>query len=107
MTETPGHSFQVVFPQQILARLKALAEKATAQGIGPRFAADLRVIVDSLIRDPLEWGDPSHRLHQLGLLVCNRVYAKMQVSYAIDEQRRIVYVKECKPLDSHPLERAP
>src|SRR5262245_38170274 len=107
LTENPGHLYQVVFPQLILARLKDLAVRATAQGIGPSFAADLRVIVDSLTKAPMSWGDPSHRLHQLGLLVCNRVFARLLVSYAIDEQRRIVYVRECRPLDNHPLERAP
>ncbi len=107
MTNGAEEPFQVVFPQYILQNLKAWGQKAIALGIRQQFAAALRTVLAKMTVEPLRWGDPNFRLHNMGLLVCHRVYQMLDVTYAVDEQRRIVYVKEMKPLPGHPLGQVP
>ena len=53
------------------------------------------------------WGDPSARLRWLGLLKCRGSLAPLNVYYAVDEARRIVYVTEFRPFTGSPLDEPP
>ncbi len=52
----------------------------------------LRILDQHLAAEPLTWGDPQYRLQHMGLSTYLRLHAMLRVFYAVDEQRRIVYV---------------
>jgi hypothetical protein len=63
-------------------------------GVLPQLSAAARIVNQHLKNDPLCWGDPNYRLRNLGLLVCQGIHRPLLVRYAVDEVRKIVYVKE-------------
>lgn len=107
MTGRTGGRFQVVYSQRLHERLRALGEQAFRLGVGLEYVDVLRTIHDKLESEPLDWGDPQYRLHVLDVLVCNRVYGLLQVSYGVDERNRLVFVREIRGHPSSPLDRGP
>ncbi len=43
--------------------------------------------------DPMEAGEPKHRLKHLGLLLCVATRRPLLIHYAVDEQRQWVYLR--------------
>jgi hypothetical protein len=91
----PGN-FQVAFSQTVRDQVRALTRRANKRGIGAEFRADLEFIIERLMTDPLGWGDPNYRLHNLGLLVCRGLRPLVYVYYAVDDVRRIVHLTRFK-----------
>ena len=52
-----------------------------------------RSIFSQLQLDPLAIGNPLYHLHHLGLLVCVAAAKPIAVHYAVDDVRKIVYLK--------------
>lgn len=96
MPDVPGPDFNVVFSTQNRERLRAWAKEAIRLGQGGQFLESLGRLIHNLAATPQTWGDPLYRLKHLGLVMYHRVFEFFYVSYAVDEQRRIVYVKEIK-----------
>jgi hypothetical protein len=86
--------------------LQSWGPKAEKLGILAELADALKVISHRLAMDPLVWGEERYRLDQMGLQVRCGIHAQLRVNFAVDEQRRIVYVTEFLPLTGHPLESA-
>jgi hypothetical protein len=107
MPEEPGGTCRVVYFPQVVERMKGLAKRAVALGLAEQFREDLQQIQQKLLTESMTWGDPIYRLRHLGLVVHHRLEATMQILYAVDEQRRIVYVKEIKLRPDHPLGQEP
>jgi hypothetical protein len=84
--------------------MRTWAQRASRKGISAKYAAALKMIYRQLTTVPSTWGDPCNRLVHLGLTVYHRVYAPLYVSYAVDEARRIVYVKTLSVLPRSGLE---
>ena len=103
MTAGAGGSFRVSCSQKERDRLTVWAAKADRLGLRDQFLAALKAINQRLSAEPLVWGDPNYRLHQLGLLVYSGIYSMFQVEYAVDEANHIVYVKQFRLLPWHPL----
>src|SRR5262245_54335070 len=104
MADPASPPFRVSFSREFGARLRGLGRRAAELGIGDEFLAAVREINRRLTDDPLAWGDPNYRLHHLGLLMCQAIYSFLQVLYAVDEARRLVVIKEIRPLPGHALE---
>jgi hypothetical protein len=103
MSDSSNGVYHVSYSGANLEQLRRWSDRAVDLGIGPAFAAALKTIHRKLTTDPLNWGDPSYRLHHLGLLVCHGIVWNIQAHYAVDEARRIVYVKDYQLLSGHPL----
>jgi len=103
MNPPPGPPFRLAFSGAIGDELRRLAERAAALGIGPRFAAALTEIRERLQSDPLTWGDPLYRLHNLGVVVCRRLTDRLLVEYAVHEAQRVVWLTAVLPVFGHPL----
>jgi hypothetical protein len=69
---------------------------AAKTGRAREITAALRRIDFRLRVDPIGFGDPSYRLHHLGLLKCLGYRPPLYVYYAVDEVRHIAYVTEVK-----------
>lgn len=100
-------AYRLVYSQVVAQRLKELAEQAVRTGFGQEFVAALKAILRILAENPLEWGDPHYRLRALDLLVCHGIHSFLHVRYAVDEERKIVYIMETSPLPNHPLSQGP
>jgi hypothetical protein len=103
MPDGPPGTYQVVYFPDLLKQLKQWAQRAVDLGLADQFRAALKSAQDRLQSDPMTWGDPLYRLRHLGLVVHHRVEPLFHVLYAVDENRRVVYVKNIKPRPGHPL----
>jgi hypothetical protein len=105
MTPNAAGPYRVVCPRSLLDQLRDLAQRAVGIGIGDTIADEVRRIYRGLEEDPLSWGDPQFRLHNLDLLIFHRYCPTFYVRYGVDEENRVVYVTELRPRPGHPLER--
>src|SRR5262245_7044429 len=103
MAETPGPSFRVVYPARVRDQLQEWGRSASSQELRASLAEAMTDIDRRLATDPLTWGEPSYRLHRLGLVVCHGFHARIQVRFAVDQARGIVYVAWFKLLPGHHL----
>src|SRR3712207_4415680 len=106
MAEGPDR-FRVVCPPQQLGPAGEWAERAADAGTHDQFLDMLRTIHESLATAPLDWGDPLYRLGQVGLVVCHRIYSALHVNYAVDEGKRVVYLREIRLAPERPLGASP
>jgi hypothetical protein len=93
MSNAPGDRFRIDQSQQVLDDLKGIVALARMLGRVADVTNDLRRITEYLETHPLAWGDPTHQFRQLGLVVCRGLGQRLVVEYAVDEQRRIVYLR--------------
>lgn len=103
----PDHSagpYKFVYPEQQRHMIRVYGARAARRGIGPAYLAALKSVDHHLTTDPLAWGDPQNRLRHLRLLLCHGMREPLHAYYAADEQRRIVYVREIKPLPDQGLD---
>jgi hypothetical protein len=103
MAESPGLPYKVCCSSKNLEQLKAWGQKAAGLGIHDQFLGALKAINHKLTTEPLNWGDPQFQARQMGLVVCHGIHSPLQVYFAVDESRRIVYVRGFKLLPGHPL----
>jgi hypothetical protein len=87
--------------------LRTWLQDASGLGIRPQYEGALRALTQNLANRPLEWGDPQYRLRHMKLLVLHRLEPLFQAHYAVDEERRIVYLMQVSPRPGSPLDRGP
>jgi hypothetical protein len=104
MPNNPAAPYKFVYRAEQRQQLKTWAARATARGRKQEYVTALKIIHQQLTTEPLTWGEPWYRLHHLGLQVFQRVCMPLHISYAVDEPRRIVYVKKLTPLSGSGLE---
>jgi hypothetical protein len=102
MTDRPYFIDASVEQRRTFNRLAALA---TALGFGEEFRRQTRAAWARLTADPRAWGDPLYNLHHMGLAMHRGLAGRLVVYYAIDEDRRIVYVREFVPAPGSGLDR--
>jgi hypothetical protein len=102
MAGTP-QPFHLVYPGTVRDRLQEWGRQASDPALRASLAKALHTIEKQLATDPLHWGEAAFDLHKAGLAVCNGFHERIQVRYAVDETRRIVYVAWFKLLPGHPL----
>jgi hypothetical protein len=69
-------------------------------------AEALREIIRRLTHHPREWGEPTHSLSGLRLLVHEGFYDRLHVSYAVHESEPLVVVRKVQAMPGHPLSDA-
>lgn len=104
MTTNGDVAYQLVTTGEQNQQIRMWAERAAQIGNMAAYLAALKMIYRQLTTASSTWGDPCNRLPYLDLLVYHRIYAPLYVSYAVDEVRRIVYVKKLRPLPRSGLE---
>lgn len=96
-------AYHISWSQRVREDVAALVSQANAQDILSELAADLRTVADKLADDPLRWGDPLYNYHYLDLTLYRILLNLIQVEYAVDPVRRIVYIKDIIPLPGQAL----
>jgi hypothetical protein len=104
MTADPGHPYHVDYLHPAKTRILRCVKAAVRLGVASECAATIRRIVENLSSAPVAWGDPVHYFKAAKLLQCERLYERIMTVYAVHEEERIVYVKDCIPVLGHPLE---
>lgn len=97
-SETP---YQVDYAGLFLRQLEDLVNQAVRLGTLADLAATVKTIHQRLSMTPLEWGDPLYRLRHLELIVYRGTLAPINVHYAVDEQRKLVYLTQVWPMPGH------
>ena len=101
---SPGDGQPVLYkviPTGVASKLlKQRHLEAIQAGRGAPFLAAFRQIVERLRKDPLVFGEPLYRLKALQLEIRQGIVLPLVVDYAVDEQRRLVYIRGCKALSS-------
>jgi hypothetical protein len=98
MPSNSGDPYRVAVSRKTLDELSELGERAARLGIKQLFLDTLKTIDQKLKNEPATWGDPHYRLRHAGLHSCHGLYSVLHVYYAVDEAKRIFYVKEFQPL---------
>jgi len=107
MPKRPDRPYKIIFLGDQGSVLRALGERAAERGVFDAYAVAVKSIQHRLTTDPLVWGDPQNHLPHLQLLLCHGTRVPLHVYFAVDEQRRIVYVRDIKPFPSCGLDDAP
>jgi hypothetical protein len=105
MTSPAGGPFHIVCPSAQLRRVERWLRDAAVGGPRERLLSTVRTVHDRLARDPETWGDPQYRLPFSGMVMYHRLLIPLQVFYAVDPGRRLVFVKaflRCQPPDGGP-----
>ena len=66
----------------------------------------MRRICDKLATTPHTWGEPFRHYRAAKLVLRKMIHDRILVVYAVHEERPIVFVRECRPIQGHPLESA-
>jgi hypothetical protein len=96
--ERPETPYRVVYAGQSLQQLNDLIEQAVRLGTLTDLEDTVKKIQQRLAAAPLEWGDPLYHLRYLGLFLFRGTLAPLNVIYAVDEQRKLVYLTQIWPM---------
>jgi len=55
---------------------------------------------------PHAWGEEFRHYRAAKLVLRKMIYDRILVVYAVHEEKPVVFVKECRPVQGHPLEAA-
>jgi hypothetical protein len=84
--------------------LRLWAGQAARLGFGESYRAAVLAIHNHMTDHPLSWGDPLYQLHHLDRTVYRGIHRPLQVLYAVHQARRLVFVKEFRPMTDSGLE---
>lgn len=97
-SETP---YQVDYAGQFLRQLENLINQAVRLGTLADLETAMKTIHQRLRTAPSDWGDPLYRLRHLDLMLYRGTHSPLNVHYAVDEQRKLVYLTQVWPMPGH------
>jgi predicted exporter len=103
----PPDPYRVVFSEATRRQLLELQQRAVARGRGEQLLSAAKVVVTRLQSDPLEFGELRKELRALRLQERVAVVRPLVVIYAVDAQRRLVYVTAFRALAGTDVEEGP
>ena len=98
MPEPPNQPFRVIWSQTLRELVRALGKKAIRIGLSEEFFSSVDFILKKLAGEPLSWGDPVYHLKSVDLVVYHGVCRPFHLYYGVDEERRLVFVKDFLPI---------
>lgn len=90
---TPTFPFFLEMSDDTGRNLSLLLRQARINGLGPTVDMALKTIIDRLRHDPITFGEPLYTLKHLKLSIHLGVVHPLAVSYGVDSQNRIVYIR--------------
>ena len=96
--------YQVIASGPAKAALLDLVHKALRKGMHQAVLAAAKTIVERLETDPSGFGEPSHRLSALKLVIHAAIVPPLTVTYGVHEEQPLVFISEFKPLSRFRLE---
>ena len=105
MSSTSG--YRIDAPGVVLDHIRVLSLRAVRKGMLARLTSALRELTEGLSADPVAWGDPLYFYPSLRMLLYQRALGPIHVLYAVDETRRIVYLRQILAFPLGGLESVP
>ena len=96
--ERPEQPYRVVHAGQYLRQMKDLIGQAARLGSLAELATAVKSIQERLSAAPLEWSDPLYHLRYLELFLYRGTHTPLNVIYAVDKQRHLVYLTQVSPM---------
>src|SRR5262245_7162605 len=87
--------YRVIYSDMVRGSLRGLGERARQRQMGAEFVASLQTIEGRLRVDPVTVGEPYQFLRHLRLSVRLVGTPFFYFRFAVDEERRLVYVIDC------------
>ena len=106
MNNPPAPHYKVEFLQPARADIKRCLRGARRLGITQEFIATIRSVHGNLATAPHTWGEPIHHYRAAKLIRRKTIHNRILVVYAVHEEKPVVFVQECRPIQGHPLESA-
>jgi hypothetical protein len=106
MNSPPAPPYKVEFLQPVRAEIKRCLRDAQRIGIAREVIATIRAVHRKLVATPHAWGEPIHHYRAAKLVLRKMIADRLLVVFAVHEERPLVFVKECRPIQGHPLESA-
>src|SRR5947208_3198537 len=102
MTESAHPGYHVVPCGSAKADIGEIMVRAIALGRRAEVVEAIEKAPERMSANPLGWGDPECRLHEMALLKCHGTSPPLIVLYAVDEVRHLVYVHRVLVIPNHP-----
>ena len=84
--------YRVIYSEYVRTALKDLLKRAKAKGVADAVLSALKKIDAELHTHPSVFGEPTYDLHEMHLQARTAVVTPLAVYYAVDEERRLVYI---------------
>jgi hypothetical protein len=97
-SQTP---YRIDYAGQYRRQLEDLINQAVRLGTLADLEAAVKMIHQRLSTAPSEWGDPLYRLRYLELDLYRGTHTPLNIIYAVDEQRKLVYLTQVWPMPGH------
>ncbi len=92
----PAHPFRLRHSDALLKQIHAVRDQFAAAGRADLFDDLLLHLLAGIRQDPLAFGEPTFNYRHLALTNCFAIAAPLAIEYAVDELRRIVYLRRVK-----------
>jgi hypothetical protein len=97
-------AFEIHYSQAIFKAIEDLSDVARRHGVVAGFAESLEHITRQLGSNPLAWGDPLFHYAHLNLRLYRAICGMVIVHYALNEERRVVYIRDIRPMPGSALD---
>ncbi len=106
MTSFPPPPYKVELLQAAEAEVRRRLGEARRLGMARDYLATMRRIYENLTTAPHTWGEPSRRYRDAKLILRKMICDRILVVFAVHEEEPVVFVKEYRPIQGHPLQSA-
>ena len=96
-------TFKVDRTPAVNQQMRELAERAKAARLNDSYADALRLMLERLQNEPLEWGDPEHNAKHPGGIFCHGIVWPLLVRFTVYPDERTVIIFDIRALPSSPL----
>src|SRR5262249_47246174 len=103
MVDLPEGPYRLSLVPIVKEQMRASAARAKTPEVREQFLEALGARFARLAVDPGSAGDPIRNYEKAGIREYRWVQDRVLIGYGVDEENRIVYVKECRPVLNHPL----
>jgi hypothetical protein len=88
-----GKNFEVHLSAAMAKKLRTIHKQAMKRGKGEAVVEAFRRIVQRLESDPLEFGEPLHRLPALRMRIRHGAILPLSIHFAVAEDHALVFLK--------------
>ncbi|HEX3152831.1 MAG TPA: hypothetical protein VHR66_32465 [Gemmataceae bacterium] len=103
MIPDPAPPFELDASGRTREQIRRILDRAAERGIQPAIAHLISAILQHLIADPRDWGDPLWRYHRLQMTRYRGTLGSFRCEYTVHDRIPTVVLIELLPLPGNPL----
>ncbi len=85
--------FQVHLSGQLALKIRQIQEQASIEGRGQEVLTAFRTVVQRLMNDPYDFGEPLYRLPALRMQIRHGAILPLFIDYGVCEDRPLVFIR--------------